>query len=176
MYEEYCRQKSDINEHLPILKRLAAQCRHITEFGFRTGISTVALIAAEPEKVITYDIDPSCLQTYKILKPYADSLGVELEFHVTDTGTLIAPETDMLFIDTWHNAIQIEKELLFSGNRAKKFIAFHDTVTFGVVGEKGGEGILRPINQFLENNKHWKVKHEYFNNNGLLVIVRKGGD
>jgi hypothetical protein len=79
----------------------------------------------------------------------------------------------MLFIDTWHNEVQIKKELKLSGNQANKFLVFHDTVTFGLVGEKGGNGIMQPILDFVMLNPHWNIKQELRNNNGLMILERR---
>ena len=48
----------------------------------------------------------------------------------------------------------------------------HDTVSFREVGEIGGKGIYFAISEFLENNKNCKIKEEFKNNNGLLIIER----
>jgi hypothetical protein len=47
--------KSDINEHLPLLRIYGSLVDHITEFGVRHGNSTVALLASKPQKMISYD-------------------------------------------------------------------------------------------------------------------------
>jgi len=43
-YNFLCKNKSDINEHLPTLYRYATQCQSIAELGVRGVISTWALI------------------------------------------------------------------------------------------------------------------------------------
>jgi hypothetical protein len=35
---------SDIHEHLPTLSELARECKHVTELGTRTGVSTLAFL------------------------------------------------------------------------------------------------------------------------------------
>ncbi|MGD9307318.1 MAG: glycosyltransferase family 4 protein, partial [Desulfobacterales bacterium] len=40
IYSQKCETPSDINQHLPILRKYAAQCSHITEFGVRGVVST----------------------------------------------------------------------------------------------------------------------------------------
>ncbi len=42
IYNNLCNEKSDINEHLPTLKRYAEKCDHITEMGVRSVVSTWA--------------------------------------------------------------------------------------------------------------------------------------
>lgn len=46
LYIHHTAIKSDINEHLPTLFKLARECDIITEFGTRDGCSTSALAAA----------------------------------------------------------------------------------------------------------------------------------
>jgi hypothetical protein len=55
-FEYLSNKPSDINEHLPILKKYASQCSHITEMGVRTGVSTWSFLASNPKKMISYDI------------------------------------------------------------------------------------------------------------------------
>ncbi len=45
-YAEACGKSSDIHEHLPLLRQLAARCAHVTEMGVRYADgSTIALLA-----------------------------------------------------------------------------------------------------------------------------------
>ena len=68
---------------------------------------------------------------------------------------------------------QLKKELELHGNKAKKYLAFHDTVTFGTRGESSGhKGLMPAIEGFLQDNPQWAIKHHYKNNNGLLVLER----
>jgi hypothetical protein len=50
---------------------------------------------------------------------------------------------------------------------------FHDTDTFGEIGEDGGKGIMYAINEFLESNTEWKIVHNVAYNNGFMVIERQ---
>jgi glycosyltransferase involved in cell wall biosynthesis len=49
---------SDINEHLDVLKALATGKASVTEFGTRGGNSTVAFLAAQPDRLTCYDLNP----------------------------------------------------------------------------------------------------------------------
>ena len=81
--------------------------------------------------------------------------------------------TDLLFIDTLHNYSQLKKELELHAGNVKKYIIFHDTVTYGFVGESGDpKGIAFAINEFLNENPGWYVREQWMNNNGLLVVAR----
>jgi hypothetical protein len=41
-----------------------------------------------------------------------------------------------LFIDTWHQYEQLDQELNKHSNKVRKYIAFHDTHTYAINGEK----------------------------------------
>jgi len=56
-YIEKCNTPSDINEHLPTLKKYAEECSHITEMGVRWVVSTYGLLMGKPKKMISYDIN-----------------------------------------------------------------------------------------------------------------------
>lgn len=172
--------KTDINEHLPILKLYAEKCDHITELGVRYGNSTVAFMAARPKTFISYDVTPEARHDY--LKMIAKDAGINWELKIMnpspeDEGaeSLIEP-TDLLFIDTNHHARQASHELKLHSDRVKRFIIFHDVETFGygLTGGQGGEpGLWYAINPFLDAYKgEWKIREHLRNNNGLLVLER----
>ena len=58
IYYQKCNSPSDINEHLPTLKRYADECEHITEMGVRWVVSTYAFLMSKPKKLVSIDIDP----------------------------------------------------------------------------------------------------------------------
>ena len=55
-YNKALNTPSDIYQHLPTLLKYGKECNHITEFGVRGIVSTWALLMAQPEKLISYDI------------------------------------------------------------------------------------------------------------------------
>ncbi len=55
-YLERCRQPSDINEHLPTIYKYAKLCDSVAEFGVRDVVSTYALAAALPKRLVGVDI------------------------------------------------------------------------------------------------------------------------
>lgn len=174
LYQKNCKTPSDINEHCPILYNLAKECDHVTEFGTRWGVSTSALLYAKPKKLVCYDI--SCRRAISVLKELSGD--TEFEFHKADVLEIEIEPTDFLFIDTWHAYIQLKKELELHAIKAKKIMAFHDTVTFARHGDtcKGtrdpGGGLMDAIDEFLNENNEWKIDKHYQNNNGLLVLRR----
>jgi hypothetical protein len=55
-------------------------------------------------------------------------------------------------------------------HKVKKFIFFHDTFSFGDIGEDGKEGIKKPILDFLLTNEEWRIYYCENNNNGMIII------
>jgi len=167
---EYKQVTPDICEHLDTLTELAKECDHITEMGFRYGASSCAFLKAKPKKLISYDlsIPQECRQLFEELRGdttvyliQADTLGIMIE------------DTDMLFIDTLHTYQQLKRELQLHGNKAQKYLVFHDTVTFGHIGEdKSEKGLMDAVTEFLEQHHHWTMHKHYENNNGLSILKR----
>lgn len=171
-YQKAKSVKSDINENLPILYELAKECKHVTEMGVRTGVSTRAFLNTDVE-LISYDIvlDSNVSKLFEIAK----ARGKKVAYVQADTLKLEILETDLLFIDTLHTYSQLKKELSLHGNKAKKYLAFHDTITFGLKGEDGVDkkGLLSAVIEFVVENPHWKFKVFKTNNNGMTVLERR---
>ena len=169
---------SDINEHLPVLAKYAKECNHITELGVRTVISTWALASGNPKVLRSYDIfHPEKHGAKQHFEQFNEAIAeTEIDFLFTEADDLQIEieETDLLFIDTWHVYEQLKKELELHGNKAKKYIIFHDTVTFAEQGEGGGVGLIPAINEFLRANPHWVIIEHFLNCNGLMVLFRRG--
>lgn len=165
VFLERWRRRSDINELLPFLFATALSCDDVVEFGLRVGESTSAFLAAGC-KVLSIDKNP-CADTVKFLSP----LG-RFKFRRSDSLQTDIPECDLLFIDTYHSYTQLSKELARHGDKAKKFIALHDTHTFGSVGEdKKTPGLRVAIDEFLTQSE-WKVVIDVPFNNGLVILKR----
>jgi hypothetical protein len=174
MHQYAARKRSDINEHLPLLSFLAQQCDHVTEFGVRTGESTLAFLhglrGKHDARLRSYDINDD----YGVFKAYAPLTKTNWVFATASTLTIPKIEpTDLLFIDTLHNFTQVSQELALHGDQAKRWIAFHDTQTFGTVGDDGDEGIFKAISQFLGSRPEWREVYHTHKNNGLTVIERE---
>lgn len=162
----------DINEHLETLKSYAEKCNHVTEMGMREGTSTTDLLMGKPKTLITYDITPR-QKDIDYLSGEAAKQDTIFQFKLENTLTAQIEETDFLFIDTEHTYNQLIVELKQAG-KVRKYLAFHDTVSFGVEGERGHDsvGILPAIKEFMDNHPEWQVLEDRKNNNGLLVLGR----
>ena len=173
-YEELCGVPSDIFKHLPTLRKYAEQSETIVEMGVRYGDSTIALLSGKPRKMTSYDIN-EIFDWRKWQREVIDD--TIYSFIPADVLDIEIEPCDLLFIDTLHNYDQLKKELLYHGNKAQKYIIFHDTTSFEWYGESydgtSKIGIWPAIEEFLKGNPHWKIKERFTNNNGLTVLARQ---
>lgn len=180
-YEEKVATPSDINQLLPFLKEYAEKCETICEMGVRDPTSTYAFLAAKPKKIVSYDIGR--YPTVDLVEELAKAEGLDFTFILADVLKVEIEEADMIFIDTFHSKLQLERELALHSHKAKKYIGFHDVATFWENAEgvydsasanqvDGKEGLRYAIEPFLKNNPQWKEVFRTDINNGLLIIER----
>jgi hypothetical protein len=161
---------SDINEHCPTLREWAAKCGDVTEFGVRYGVSTVAL-AAGAKRLTSYDLVRQGDVTH--IERLA---GDRFRFITGDSLTADIEPTDLLFIDTRHNATQLRAELARHAPKVRRAIALHDTQIYGERGDDGAEGLLVALRDFLAANPQWFIAHHASHNFGLTIVSKHDGD
>jgi hypothetical protein len=188
-YNTYCRMHLDINEHLPTLRFLASLCSSVVECGVREAVSSYAFAMGLPAHGTLVMVDPyksSTIDTFLQQEPRA---------RFVEESDLTCPlvETDMLFIDTWHVYGQLKRELSRWKDHVRKYIVIHDTEVDGIHGEtirmgydankqsvESGipiheilNGLTPALEEFLKNNPEWTIGAQYYNNNGLTILVRQ---
>ncbi len=175
-YEEACRTKSDINEHLPTLKKYADECNHITEFGTRTGVSTWSWLMSSAKTIRCFDIDKGVMKYIKNHHIVAEQLNKDFTFTCVSTiaEKLEIEPTDLLFVDTLHTYNQVITELKMHSNKVRKYILFHDTSSHpsNAKSVEYEREVNKAVNEFLDTNKNWILKERFTNNHGLTVIQR----
>ncbi len=160
---------TDIHEHLPLLRHLASQVEHVTEFGVRHGVSTTAFLAAQPAVLRCYDIRQRPIAA--ALAPLAGRTAFSVT--VGDTTALDIDETDLLFIDTLHTYRQLSAELARHGLKARRWIILHDTTTFATRGQDDDPtGLWPAVEEFLARGT-FTLKERRTNNNGLTILERR---
>ena len=172
-----CSTPSDINEHLPTIRKCAEECDVVVELGVRCVVSTWAFVAAKPKQLISVDIKhPSefgAANAIDMVSTLCMEQGTNFEFILGDSRKVNLPEHDLLFIDTLHNYDVLREELANQSIKTKKYIIFHDTTTFGNRDESGGGKGLNPaISEFISINPKWSIKYVFTNNNGLTVLQK----
>jgi hypothetical protein len=149
--------------------------------GVRAVVSTYALLNGKPKTLICIDIKhPNDFNSsLDGIEKYADEQDTDFTFVQGDTRNIEIDETDMLFIDTLHNYKQLREELVLHGNKARKYLIFHDTTTYGWSDERPDltdsptHGLVPAIKSFQSSNPHWVEEKVFTNNNGLTILKRK---
>ena len=179
MYNKIVIEPSDIFKHLPTLKKYSEQSKVVVELGVRTGLSTIALLMGRPQKLYSYDIKK--YPEIDSIIHMAKEAGLDFTFTEANDLEIEIPECDMLWIDSYHVAPQLSKELSLHAGKARHFIAFHDTFTFWEQGEQpytevagkgldSQQGLKYAIEPFLQQHPNWVLEYRTDENNGLLVL------
>jgi len=195
-FNKLCKERSDINEHLPTLYKYASECESIIELGVRGVVSTYAFVYgllsnnSSNKKILLNDISP-CNIT-ELLQLTTD-LEIDIKYDwINDLDLEIKGKYDLTFIDTWHVYGQLKRELEKFSKVTNKYIIMHDTTVDAELGEtirlgwnakeqsmKTGfpldeinKGLIPAITEFLESNKNWKMKERFTNNNGLTILEK----
>jgi hypothetical protein len=151
---------------------LASQCAVVVDLGHRSNVSTTAMLAGQPERLLSYDSAP-------------DPIWPELEkrkgktvctFAAADVLAVDLPECDLLFEDSKHTAEHVYSLLTRHAVKVRRYLVFHDTQIFGERGEDGGPGILPALRRFMQENPQWSVVYHSPANNGLTVLSRSPAD
>jgi hypothetical protein len=189
-----CKNPSDINEHLPTLKKYADDCSHITECGVRFVVSSYAFALSlkdkENNKLVQVDLKKYD-QNVTFEKECANE-NVNMIFYEQSDLDCPLEKTELLFIDTWHIYGHLKRELARWNSYVVKYIIMHDTTTDAIHGEtfrvgwdpkkqsietgipfeEITKGLWPAIEEFLAEHPEWKIKERFMNNNGLTILSR----
>lgn len=173
IYEQKCKTISDINEHLPTIKKYCDECESAYELGVRNIVSSWAFAASNLQKFASVDLIVPKSEELKQLEDACKSKKIDFKFLQKNSLDVEAEEVDLTFIDTWHVYDLCIQELNKYSKITKKYIILHDTTLFGESGEQPDKlGLNYAVREFLENNKDWKIKEVFSNNNGLTVLQK----
>jgi hypothetical protein len=196
-YEKKCKKPSDINQHLPTLMKYAKECESVLELGVRGCVSSwgfaYGLVNNGKDKKVLFCNDLNPCNIKELQTNCKDIIDVQYKW-CSDLSLDFPEESfDMVFIDTLHVYGQLKRELHKFSKIATKYIIMHDTT----VDKKHGEvrrimmkqletlvkstgipkeelllGLQPAIDEFLQDNSHWKVKEVFNNNNGLTILEK----
>lgn len=171
--------------HLPRLKALADGCSLVVEFGVKRGASSAALLLGA-ERVRSYDVvaTPQALQLQKVA-------GDRWDYRLQDSRTADISACDLLLVDSLHTYAQVTSELERHADAVRRWLVFHDTITFGSIGANGetgqhlwtyrtGQSVpkaamgIRPaIDELMIRDQSWRIHAHYTDSHGLLVLERR---
>lgn len=165
-YLTACDTKTDINEHLPILVSLAADCDSVCELGVRDGQSTRAFLYSGVRVLHSYDIELNENVSNLFNTAWLEDTTRDMLYLARDTRELVLErDYDLIFFDTDHTTEQLSIELERHARHAKKYLVFHDTVSYAAA-------LIPAISNFVSSNPQWGNPVHYKNNNGLYVLKR----
>lgn len=167
-FEEIKRNSSDINEHTETIFNITKGCNTAVSLQIGKGDAAFSLLLG-CHLHISVDPNPS-EDTINFLNDYFGKKSIVIRQNTCEPIDI--DNFDVLMVDSIHTAKNVEKELKAHAHKVNKFIIFHDTFLYGEVGDDGGEGIKKPIYEFLSNNQEWKIIHEANNNNGLIILAK----
>lgn len=183
-YERARRTPSAIAAHLPRLRALADGLDVAVEFGVKRAWSASALLCGAAQ-VISYDLVATA--EARDLERLA---GERWSYRLEDSRTADVPPCDLLFIDSLHTFDQVQAELAAHADKVRRYLVFHDVLTFGSVGARGesGEqlwpyqrgqsvpvealGIRPAIDALMIRDRTWTIAASYVESHGLLVLER----
>lgn len=174
IFEHKCNDNSDICQHMETLRKYTEGCNIVVELGVRSIVATWAFLAGKPKMLISVDIHhPSYYKEYdpqgcdlELVERLSKEQGINFRFIQENSLRVTLPESDLIFFDTLHTYYQLLQELSLHGNRASKYLIFHDTETYK-------KELMPAIKEFISDNPHWVIHEKYTNNNGLLILKRK---
>lgn len=160
-------QPSDFQEHMETLRGLAAQSETVVELSTWLKPALLSLAAGRPKKLVSVcpGPKPEWEQMRQLLQP--DTQFVSVLKPVLEAEPLAS---DLLFLDTRHQAEQVYQELALWGTHCRHWIVLHTTATFGERGDDGGPGVLPGMRRWLRENRHWFVLKHVNDNHGLTIL------
>lgn len=173
IYHQRCNDNSDICQHLPTLREYASGCDGVIELGVRSIVSTWAFLIAKPKWLLSVDIlhpskyidhDPTGCDL-ELAQNIAAKIGVSFIFKESDTLQIELPKCDLIFFDTLHTYHQLSSELRLHGNKASKYLIFHDTLSYF-------SELVPAISEYLKETNEWELDKIFYNNNGLTILKR----
>ena len=185
LYQQHCRSGTAIAPHLPRLRELADNLGLAVEFGVKHGASSTALLLGA-RRVVSYDL----VET-KGAHTLAEIAGDRWDYRIEDSRVAPAIECGLLLIDSLHTYQQCDAELCRHASAVRRYLVFHDTLTFGSVGARGetGEqrwayragqsvpqehlGIRPAIDELMIRDSSWRIAAHYVDSHGLLVLERR---
>jgi glycosyltransferase involved in cell wall biosynthesis/tetratricopeptide (TPR) repeat protein len=160
-YQAACVTASGLNLYLPALAELARECEHVTDLGTGQGMAALAFLWAQPKRLVCYDL----LRHPEIDQLAALALETDFSFRQEDVLHAKLEETDLLFLDTGHDAGQLRAELERHAGKVRKYLVLHGT------SEDADPGVGPVVAEFLARGA-FRVKEQRGDGQGLTILER----
>lgn len=194
MYEFWCRESSDMRDHIPVLHDLAKQCGSVVEIGLRSMTSTWGILQGLAESKASQrsyvGIDLACppMNTLQMAKRLTESVGVNFQFIEANDMTIDIAPSDMLFIDSLHTYCHLTYELEKFSPKIRKYICMHDTSEpwgelddnqyhgdyseYPAEYDKTKRGLWLAVEDFLKRHPEWTLQERRLNCHGFTILRR----
>ena len=189
--------RTDVNEHLLYLSKLTKECISVLQCGgdHKSDCLWAFINGLVNNKKDTKVLDICHVKMFDTIQPIQEACSENDVSHTYFLGSsLNVPEKeyDMVYISTWHVYGHLKRELSKFKDSTKKYIVMHNTEVDKVQGESircgfnidqqlkdSGysleeitTGLQKALDEFLENNKDWKVKQHFQHQHGLTVLEK----
>jgi predicted O-methyltransferase YrrM len=156
----------EYTDYLDAISRYSSEIKSYREIGTWQGASTSRILLEKIPYVHTIDND---LKKYLKHHHHFDTFAKQnkIEYIVTEKDSLdylVGTEVDFTFLDGWHNANHVFKELLKYSLFTKKYIMLHDTTLF--------PRLTIAVDRFV-NKGGWKIKEVHRANVGFTILEKK---
>jgi hypothetical protein len=194
LYEHVCQHPSDINLHLPELKRLASECSSVVEIGMRGMVSSWGILEGLSENKATHrsylgiDMTAPRPETLGWARRLAEANGISFTFWMKNDFDVEIPRTEMLFIDSLHTYCHLTYELEKFSPYVEKYIAMHDTSEpwgysddteykgnyseYPYWQDREKRGLWPAVEDFLERHPEWSLEKRDEQCHGLTTLKR----
>ncbi len=193
-YAQHCKERSDINEHLPVLRQLSSECSSVIEIGVRNVVSTWGILIGltdsphHPKSYLGIDLNYPPENKYRLAQALAEQNQISFKFWKGNDLDAEVEPADMIFIDTLHTYCQLTVELEKFASKANKYITMHDTSApwgdqddteyrgdcseYPAYVDRTKRGLWPAVVDFLARPPEWELKERRFNNHGFTTLMR----
>lgn len=153
------------------IRKYMSECKSYMELGTHQGGTASAAILTKPKRVYLVDLDMSRYRKYlsPLAEKYCNENDIELIVKEGDSTSFTTINvTDMLMIDSYHNAAHMQKELDLHGANVNKYILAHDT---SIINGKQNDSLYQCLKKFADT-KGWKIVEHGTTNVGYTVLKK----
>ena len=159
---EYCHQHDS-------MQKLMANCDSYRELGTHQGASLAAACLTNPKSVTAVDIDLHRWRPFEsVFRDYCDENDITLQVNeMSSHDPKSTGPTDLLLIDSLHNARHLVGELDLHLPYTRKYVVLHDT---SILHGRDNDALFQVVKQYCDRINPWEIKEHNTTNVGYTVM------